>query len=834
MPEQRRPKRPAWPSVYRNLLLATVAIAGCAAPTAAAVHSAQRTTPYQVNLPLLFDGAYQGDIPVVITPEGQVSVDVQRFIALLGRRASADLAVRIRGLAGSGANVDLAQLRTIGIEAAYDSATLELRVSIPVAQQGSQTLSAYERSQQAIPADTVPQQDFSATATITARDTYRWHARNVPGSFEPIRIAADLAANIGGANGVYLFAQTEYQSSSLRDFRRGNIVAIHDDPVHAIRYSAGDVAPVAAGFQTSPLIGGVSVERQYGTLQPFRNIRPSGQFSFVLERPSTIDVVVNGATLRTVRLEAGQYDLRDFPFFNGLNQVELYVVDNFGRRLLASFSQYFSARLLDRGIFEFGANAGFLERLNGTGSRYRKDRPAFTGYVRYGLSSSFTAGANLQLSSNQWMGGLEAAWASPIGTVGSLVSISHYDGRGSGHAMLVSYEGSARKLGPLIRPQLNLEFQLTSRNFTPLTLNSVINRYRYTMQGRFATQLPANFGLGLSFSHLVGRDLEPNQTRYATTLSHRIGPVNFTGSFERVQTRGPLRESRALLTMSLPLGRSQSARASYDTRDNLVSVEYARFQRDEVDSIGGRAAITRGDSGASIAGELGYNGNRFAALLEHQRITNSGFGGVRSQETSLTIGTQIAFAGDSFAIGRPVGPRFAIVSAHSTIEDATVNVRQGPGRDNPQARTDFLGAALAPAGNAYTPNQLRIDVDNLPVGYDIGPGQYDVVPGPTAGYAITVGSDASRVIIGTAVDAAGAPVSLQGGSIRSLDNPNFQPVLLFKNRGGRFVANGLAPGRYEIDLGGPGAAKGNSGRSDKCQGHCDGRYGNIAGRKPVR
>ena len=44
--------------------------------------------------------------------------------------------------------------------------------------------------------------------------------------------------------------------------------------------------------------------------------------------------------------------------FNGLNDVELYVVDEFGRRLIAAFSQFFSARLLNPGIAEFGATLG--------------------------------------------------------------------------------------------------------------------------------------------------------------------------------------------------------------------------------------------------------------------------------------------------------------------------------------------------------------------------------------------------------------------------------------------------------------------------------------------
>ena len=755
----------------------------------------------RLTLPLLFEGAYQGDVPVQVEVDGSISVDVDRFITLLGRRLSAELSAKIKAEAGPDATVPLAKLATVGISAVYDVATLELRVSIPVAKQGAQSLSAYSGPRSGDGEPTITQAPFAGALILTARQTYRWGSAGSPAAFQPVRVAGDLALNIGGASGVSLFSQGEFDGSNGGRFRRGNSILIYDDPKRAIRYSAGDVAPLSAGLQTSPLIGGISIERQFGTLQPFRNIRPSGQLSFVVERPSTIDVVVNGATLRTIQLDAGQYNLGDFPFFNGLNQVELYSTDQYGRRLLASFSQYFSARLLDRGILEFGATGGVLQRTSGVGARYLGERPTFTGFARYGLTNNLTVGANVQLTANQWMVGGELGFATPIGTVGVLASLSQYNGLGQGSSFLVSYEASAKRIGPFERPQLNLQVQATSRNFTPLTLTVPLNRYSLQAQGRLSSQLPAGFGGGVSISYFKGRDGQPDQTRYGATLSRRVGKFTFTASYDRLDTIGTQRESRFLLTASLPLGRSQSLRTSYDTRANTATIEYAKFQRDEVDTIGIRAVVTRTDRLVSGNGQISYNNNRFSMLVEHNIIAQPNLNAVQSQQTSYTFATQLAFAGNAFAIGRPVGPRFAIVSAHPTLEDAVVSVRQGPGRAKPQARTGALGNGLAPAGNAYTVSQINVDVDKLPVGYDIGPGTYGVRPGAAAGYAITVGSDASRVVIGTAYDAKGEVIKLQGGTLTSLDSTKALPILLFTNRNGRFVATGVAPGRYMLAFG---------------------------------
>jgi outer membrane usher protein len=113
-----------------------------------------------------------------------------------------------------------------------------------------------------------------------------------------------------------------------------------------------------------------------------------------------------------------------------------------------------------------------------------------------------------------------------------------------------------------------------------------------------------------------------------------------------------------------------------------------------------------------------------------------------------------------------------------------------------------LGPALAPAGNTYAASEIRIDVEDLPPGYDIGTSQYTTVPSQAAGYSLTVGSDASRTLLGIALGPGGQPLGLLGGLLQLLDKDvAAEPVLLFTNRAGRFAGNGLGPGRYEIILG---------------------------------
>jgi outer membrane usher protein len=86
----------------------------------------------------------------------------------------------------------------------------------------------------------------------------------------------------------------------------------------------------------------------------------------------------------------------------------------------------------------------------------------------------------------------------------------------------------------------------------------------------------------------------------------------------------------------------------------------------------------------------------------------------------------------------------------------------------------------------------------LPPGYDLGAGTYELFPGTRSGFAVTVGSDASRTIIGVLLDTDGSPVPLLVGELRSIGSGDKSPIPMFTNRNGRFSAGGLKSGRYEL------------------------------------
>ena len=537
----------------------------------------------RLTIPLIYEGIYRGDIPVAIEGD-RVAVWTNQFISLLGPQISPDLRDVLVSSATSPVSIDIAVLNRLGIDVRFDSETLELHVSVPLDAQGKMALSATE-GQGWDERDFLPSSGFSASATLLLSQRHVWQSPSEPDGFKPVQVSADLAANIGGASGVFLFSQHTYDGTT-RKLRRGNSQLIFDLADRAVRTTIGDVAPQPVGFQTAPLIGGISVQRAWNELQPLRNIRPSGQTSFVLDRPSTIDVVVNGAVVRSLQLQPGKYDLNDLPFLNGLNQVELYVQDEQGRRLLTSFSQFYTAQLLARGLLDFNLTAGVLEDLSGIGPRYRKSSPGVSGWVRYGVSNKLTLGTNFQIGNDMAMGGVEGVVATGLGSFSGLASFSRAKGR-SGRAFLLGYESQFGDLGPFHQLRLNVDWRATSRDFAQLD-QLFTNPVKSQLQARATTNLPGGFSGGISYIRSNGRGAEPNRRQASVQLRKSWGRFDLTGSYDRIDISNAKRDDRVLITATMRLGRSQDVRTSFDSRANTARAEYARFARDEVGTLGDR------------------------------------------------------------------------------------------------------------------------------------------------------------------------------------------------------------------------------------------------------
>jgi outer membrane usher protein len=150
------------------------------------------------------------------------------------------------------------------------------------------------------------------------------------------------------------------------------------------------------------------------------------------------------------------------------------------------------------------------------------------------------------------------------------------------------------------------------------------------------------------------------------------------------------------------------------------------------------------------------------------------------------------------ALARPVQDSFVLVVPHPELAGQKSGV--DPVRDAYIARTDWLEPAVLPNLSAYQVRKLTIDAPDLPLGYELGPSEYTVWPTYKSGTVIRVGTGATVLLRGVLARTDGTPVSLQGGEIVSLSEPKMTAIEVFTNRKGKFMAEGLKPGKFALRL----------------------------------
>ena len=788
------------PIQWRLAGASLIALASAAAPAAAAVQPVGVDRPPSgamlVNLPLMLSGTYLGDIAAEAGASAEhLSLNVDQFVRLMGGRLDPKMAEKVRALPQTSGMTRATAFKAAGIDVVYDPSTLEVTASIKLEQQGRRSL-ALKEVVQLDDSGFDPESRVSGSSTFNASQTIS-HDGRLLSDFEPVNIVNQTALNFGGARGVNVFAEFYYGGADARPFRRGAVTLTHENRDRALRFLAGDIAPETVSFQSGMPIGGIGIQKNHSELQPYRNVRPAGLFKFAIEEPSVVEVLVNGAPARAFRLERGQYDLRDFNFASGLNQIEIYVVDDYGRRLIASFSQFFNFNLLDPGIEEFGAYLGLPQQRSSSGLLQYGRKPSITMFYRRGLTQSLTGSVDFQASADQTMGGLSAGLASKFGTFAFASALSRDKAAGFGHQVLFNYELTGDRALIFDNPSVNLEARHRSRKFVALGDLPGVDATKFDLRARFSATLMDRFGISVSGLLTTRHEGLPATHALQFNLSTQVAGTNVSANVERSRTDEG-KASRLFLTISRSLGSRATSRSTFDSRSRSAQFEFSRFRGDSLGDLGYRGVLGRDRDGLTVSGEASYNANRAFLALRHDATSDLRGRNVR-QRTSYSASTQLAFADGRVGFGRPVGTNFLLAYPHKTL-GSDVLVTRGIDDEKVIAKSGALGPALAPAGGAHSPRRVTVRAEELPDGYDAGKSYYELLPGSATGYVAQVGSDASRTAQGNLIGAGGDPVSLVVGELSRLDRPDQKKTQIFTNRAGRFVATGLAPGKYRLTI----------------------------------
>ncbi len=744
-----------------------------------------------LTVPAKDGSVYLGDMQLTIGADDSLSFPAARVTQLLGPLLNPDILDALTATLAGKVTVGPADFANSGIRVEYDPRRLELNFIIPAEQRATRRLSVTPLDRDLV-GTVVPPQDFSAYVNVRSSIDLIEDGTST-GFSDPIFLldgAVRLGPVVAESDAIWV------PGNQNTDFQRIGSRLVYDDLDHLIRFTAGDLDTQVRGFQSSPDIAGISISRSYNILNPQQIIRPRGDRTFRLERPSTVEVIVNGQQVRRLQLAPGNYNLRDFPFAQGANDIRLNVLDDTGRTEVLRFNIFLDQTQLAKGLTEFSFNAGVRAPLEPDGPDYTDDW-VVSGFVRHGLSDFVTLGANFQADDFVQMGGVEGVFATPLGSFGTQFAYSRAKGVGDGVALQATFQRLIQH-GDGQADTFNLYFEHRSRHFAPVSFFLTENPYEFEVGGGYTHAFSSDFYGGIDARFSKGRGLNPDVHSYRISSGLRLSPrINLTmeGRYEN-DARGE--EFSGFLSLNVRIGKSSSIRTEYDSRDNRARASYQTIQGTGVGSYNLTADVERSDFGSGVNVNANYFTNRAELGFSHFGVFDGDFGSSQNQRSSFRLGSSIALAGGTLSVGRPIYDSFAIVKPHRSLKDAEVIVEPTP--FGYTANSGVLGAGTMPGLSSYSERTIPIDVANAPVGTDIGQGSFKLFPSYRSGYLLEVGSDYNVTALGTMLDIDGQPVGLVTGTATELAKPDRPAVTVFTNRQGRFGATGLAPGQWRIQM----------------------------------
>jgi outer membrane usher protein len=759
-----------------------------AAPTPIKINPTKRTLRFIV--PVTDGQTYLGDVTLAVAPDDSLSVQADRLLQMLEPILKPEVFAHLKMAVGAKAEISATELAAEHITLAYDSEKLALAIAIPVDVRRSESMSL--RSEAMMGQETLEPAKFSGFVNFRSAMDFVEHGED-RGILAPVS-AIDGAIRLAG-----VVAEGEGDVSFRKDeptFRRTGSRLVYDDLKHVVRFTLGDVQPFATSFQSTPTVAGISAQRFYNILEPWREIRSTGSQSFTLFAPSMVETVVNGRSVERKLLQPGNYTLQDFPLAEGANNVRLVIQDEAGKQRVVDFDLYSNQHLIEPGATEFSAFAGVYSTPTSTGIDYSRHWAVF-GFVRRGISQQFSAGVNLQADAQAQQVGGEIVFGTDFGLFGVNLSGSRRTEGNAGYAGAVTFEKIIESFD--LQRSLSVHAEVETRSPHFATPGALLLREPLAVRAALGFALSLGRDTYVSADAQYSRERLPKDQIYSVRLSGGLSisdTMSVIGDLEWDKSR-QRKDGIVRIGIRKRLGLRGQVQADVDNH-GAVHTSYQASNGVGIGSWSTGVDVDRTSDGINLNAQGTLLTNRF-------ELGVSQFGGyqmdghnISDMRTTLRAGTSIAFADGAFALGRPIQQAFLIAAPHRTLHGKDVIV--DPQQKTEQARSGTLGDALDGDLSAYSPRTLIYDVPDAPPGYDLGAGNVQITPPYKGGYRLEVGSDYHLLVIGRLLDRNGEPVSLLAGKAIDLKAPKRPAITMFTSRGGKFGAQGLRPGKWRIEM----------------------------------
>lgn len=759
-------------------------------------------TVVDFELPLIVNNGLSGEITarLEINDAGEtqsVAVPISAFKKLLLAFADEEQIAHWLGAeAPTEALLTIAELQARGLSIEYDPGLLELRVN--VRRSGLQTVSIRSRDKPSLE-EFYAQSNFASGLSFRLQDQYS-HTDTIsaPKGLKGLQMDVGGFTNVGGFDGWSLFYDLDYDASRDTKLAREDVTLVKDFYHQGMRLSIGDIRPEVSRFQTAPDLLGISYARDYSSINPFKNLRPSGRSVFTLDNDSEVTFEVNGQVISTEQLPQGTYSIQDFPLITGANEVRVYVDDGAGVVEVANFSTFVDTSLLATGVTNYGLTIGVQRETGGGGERRYDDELALLGFYERGLTEYLTLGGQAEIAADHGLVSGSAIYGFRQGVVALEMAASNKGDHGTGTAATLQYSNRG-VTGSKWSFNYNVQSQFRSGNFISLAENKARDERWSVRANTSFSKSGRAYALGAEVVETDG----VQQRSLRLSHSRQIAGLSVSLSFQHIDSESSGSDNRFNLSVLKVFGGSR-LRGQYVSDKQEWRSDWVSDVAQSVGDISAAITTTRLADRGKLDFRSRYIGSTFESNLQHRASRVKGRVDENSYLTTLNLSGGFGYADGLFAYGRPFNDGFLIVDRHKTLKDKRVSVRRGSAKGVRVAEFKRRSAALIPLNNSYRAELYQFNIDDLPSGYDIGTDVAKVYAGGTAGYRYQLGSDAANTVIGNIHWPDGVPLKLVSGEV--IDISTGVASLIFTNRKGRFVAERLRLGRHKLVFGRGGKA----------------------------
>lgn len=479
-----------------------------------------------------------------------------------------------------------------------------------------------------------------------------------------------------------------------------------DLPDHGYTVNLGDAVSRTGYLGRPTLFAGFQIGTNFG-LAPHTNRQPLPVIMGQTLAPSTVQLYVNDVLRQTARVPAGPFTLDTLPAITGNGDVTVVVRDMLGRETVITQPFFISSDLLAPRLNDWSLEVGKLRKDLGSASSHYGDAFA-SGMWRRGLTSTTTLEWRSEISAGRTalgVAGVSAFGRNLLARGGVMAGHDRVLGNGTRWSAGMDWQGRANSA--LVTAEGNSK----SFRYIAEPESAVPPRFQVAAQAGFFLGRYGRVGFGAAIQYPHGiRRVTTASVSYATVLRD-----NWQFNTTLSRSFGVASGTTLGFTLNIPL-----------SKRNLSSSS-AQLRHGQLDAYTSVSHNPEGGYGAAWRVLGGYQTHpRAEASLYH-----FGRGGLASAEISATPQDghlRLSATGGLLYTSR----KFFVVPRHDQSA-ALVHVPGYAGvgvglGQQASSRTDADGYALIPRLNAYQPNPIRLDPNDLPITAEIDSIEFPAIP----------------------------------------------------------------------------------------------------------